>query len=95
MLTNVEQRTESNVSTVNIFGRLAGLTEIKRATKDDDARNHIAEHHQLTKHKFDWDSAECITYSTNYQRRLTLESWCTNLEQEPLNRCQQLPALYE
>ena len=40
----------------------------------------------------DWDSAQCLTYSTNYFQRLTLESRYTNLEQTPLNRCQQLPA---
>ena len=28
-----------------------------------------------------------LTYSTNYFQRLTLESWLTNLEQTPLNRC--------
>ena len=26
---------------------------------------------------------KCITYSTNYYQRLTLESWFTNLEQTP------------
>jgi len=31
----------------------------------------------------------------NYKVRLTLESWHTNLEQTPLNRCQQLPAPYK
>ena len=36
-----------------------------------------------------------ITYSINYQQRLTLESWYTNSEQEPLNRCHQLPAPYK
>ena len=36
-----------------------------------------------TKHKIYWDSAECDTCSTNYQQRLTLESWYTNSEQEP------------
>ena len=41
-----------------------------------------------------WDSAKCLTYSTNYFQRLTLESWFTNLEQTPLNRCQQLQAPY-
>ena len=45
-------------------------------------------------HQIDWDSATCITYSTDYYQRLTLESWFTNLEQTPLNRSQQLPALY-
>ena len=36
-----------------------------------------------------------LNYSTNYFQRLTLESWYTNLEQTPLNRCQQLPAPYK
>ena len=66
------------------------LTEHKRATKNGDTRNHISEHYRLSKHKIDWDSAGCVTYSTNYQQRLTLESWYTNSEQEPLNQCQQL-----
>ena len=35
------------------------------------------------------------SYSTNYKQRLTLESWYTNLEQETLNRSQQLPGLYK
>jgi len=60
--------------------------------RNGDANNHIAPHHQLTNHNIDWDSAQCSTYSTNYFQRLTLESWYTNLEQTPLNRCQQLPA---
>jgi len=68
------------------------LTEHKRAMRNGDANNHIAVHHQLTNHSIDWDSAQCLTHSTNYFQRLTLESWYTNLEQPPLNRCQQLPA---
>ena len=40
-------------------------------------------------------TAQCLTYSTNYLQRLTLESWFTNLEQTPLNRCQPLPAPYK
>ena len=71
------------------------LTEHKRATRNGDVNNHIAEHHRLTNHAIDWDSAQCVTYSTNYFQRLTLESWFTNLEQTPLNRCQQLPAPYK
>ena len=71
------------------------LTEHKRATRNGDVNNHIAEHHRLTNHTIDWDSAQCVTYSTNYFQRLTLESWFTNLEQTPLNRCQQLPAPYK
>ena len=55
-----------------------------------DVNNHIAE--LLLNY---WDSATCITYSTDYYQRLTLESWFTNLEQTPLNRTQQLPAPYK
>ena len=62
---------------------------------DVNCNNHIAEHHLKTKHEIDWDSATCITYSTDYYQRLTLESWFTNLEQTPLNRSQQLPAPYK
>ena len=35
------------------------------------------------------------TGRSDYYQRLTLESWLTNLEQAPLKRCQQLPALYK
>ena len=52
------------------------LTEHKQATRNGDANNHIAVHHQLTNHNIDWDSTQCLTYSTNYFQRLTLES-CT------------------
>ena len=62
------------------------LTERKRATRNGDVNNHIADHHLQTKHQIDWDSATCITYSTDYYQRLTLESWFTNLEQTRLNR---------
>ena len=71
------------------------LTEHKRATRNGDINNHIAEHHLKTNHRIDWDSAECVTYSTDYYQRISLESWFTNLEQTPLNRCQQLPAPYK
>ena len=71
------------------------LTEHKGTTRNGDVNNHIAEHHLQTKHQIDWDSATCITYSTDYYQRLTLESWFTNLEQTPLNRSQQLPAPYK
>ena len=59
-----------------------------------DISNHIAEHHLKTKHQIDWDSARCMTYSTDYYQRFILESWFTNLEQTPLNRSQPLPAPY-
>ena len=42
-----------------------------------------------------WDSATCITYCTDYYRRINLESWFTNSEQTPQNRSQQLPAPYK
>ena len=71
------------------------LTEHKRATRNGDINNHIAEHHLKTNHRIDWDSAECVTYSTDYYQRITLEGWFTNLEQTPLNHCQQLPAPYK
>jgi len=51
------------------------LTEHKQAKRNGDANNHIVVHHQLTNHNIDWDSAQCLTYSTNYYQRLTLESW--------------------
>ena len=58
-----------------------------------DLNNHIAEHHLKTKQQIDWDSATCITYSTDYYQRLTLESWFTNLEQ--MLNSQQLPVPYK
>ena len=48
-----------------------------------------------TNHRIDWDSAECVTYSKDYYKRLTLESWFTNLEKTPLNRYEQLPGAYK
>ena len=73
------------------------LNKHKQAMRNGDVNNHIAEHHLQMKHQIDWDSATCITYSTDYYQRLTLESWFkfTNLEQTPLNRTQQLPAPYK
>ena len=71
------------------------LTKDKRAMKNGDVNNHIAEHHLQMKHQIDWDSATCITYSTDYYQRLTLASWFTNLEHTPLNHSWQLPALHK
>ena len=71
------------------------LTEHKWATKKGDLNNNTAEHHLKTSHAIDWVSATCLTYSTNYYRQITLESWFTNLEQTALNRCQPLPTPYE
>ena len=84
--TGCRRETASQVDNFNLSTR---LTEHKRATRNGDVNNHIAEHHLQTKHQIDWDSATCITYSTNCYQRLTLESWFSNLEQTPLNRSQQ------
>ena len=46
-------------------------------------------------YQIDWDSVTCITYSTDYYQRLTLESWFANLEQMPLHCSQQLLAPYK
>ena len=72
-----------------------GLIKHKRARRKGDINNHISEHHRRMNHTVDWDSAQCLTYSTNFFQRLTLESWFTTLEQTPLNRCQPLPAPYK
>ena len=61
-----------------------GITRVHTQLNIDDVKNHIAEHHQLTNYTIDWDSAHCLTYSTNYFQWLTLESWFTNLEQTSL-----------
>ena len=41
------------------------LTEHKRANRNDDLNNNIAEHYIQTNHRIDWDSAECVIYSTD------------------------------
>ena len=41
------------------------LTDHKRAARNGEVNNHIADHFQ-TKHQTDWDTATCITYSTDY-----------------------------
>ena len=49
----------------------------------------------MNSNEIDWDFATCIMYSTDYYQLPTLKSWLTNLEKTPLNRSQQLPALYK
>ena len=82
---------QSRVAVGNVSTR---LTEHKRATKNGDRKNHIADRHRQTKHNIDWDSATCVTSSINYKQRLTLESCFTSLEPEPPNRSQQSLAPY-
>ena len=92
--TDQEQFTRSNTPTARplaYIGETDGnlttrLNEHERATKKGDLKNNIAEHHLKTSHTIDWDSATCLTYSTDYHQRITLESWFTNLEQTALNR---------
>ena len=69
------------------------LNEQKRATRNGDVNNHIAEHCLQTKHQINWD---CDMYNVFYRLLSTthLESWFTNSEQTPLNR-QQLTAPYK
>ena len=38
------------------------------------------------KHQFDWDSATCTTYFTDYYQRPTLESWLTNFKLQTSSR---------
>ena len=50
------------------------LNEHKWATKTGHFNNNIAEHHFKTSHTIDWDSAKCVTYSTDYYQRITVHS---------------------
>ena len=71
------------------------LGEHQTATDKEDLTNNIAQHHRKTGHDINWDSATCLTHSTDKDRRLTLESWFTNLQPNPLNCSRKLPAAYE
>ena len=56
------------------------LGEHQTATDKEDLTNNIAQHHRKTGHDINWDSATCLTHSTDKDQRLTLESWFTNLQ---------------
>ena len=80
------------------------LGEHQTATDKEDLTNNIAQqpppppppqHHRKTGHDINWDSATYLTHSTDKDQRLTLESWFTNLQANPLNRSRKLPAAYE
>ena len=75
------------------------LTEHKRATRNGDINNHIAEYHPQTSLRIDWDSVKCVIYRTDYflssNPSINESSWLTTLDQTPLNLCQQLPAPYK
>ena len=51
------------------------LGEHQTATDKEDLTNNIAQHHRKTVHDINWDSATCLTHSTDKDQRLTLESW--------------------
>ena len=71
------------------------LGEHQTATDKEDLTNNITQHHRKTGHDINWDSSTCLTHSTDKDQRLTLESWFTNLQPNPLNRSRKLPAAYE
>ena len=71
------------------------LGEHQTATDKEDLTNSIAQHHRKTGHDINWDSATCLTHTTDKDQRLTLKSWFTNLQPNPLNRSRKLPAAYE
>ena len=54
-------------------GRTTRLSKHKRATRKGDLKNNIVEHYLKTSHTIYWDSATCLTYSTDYCQRITLE----------------------
>ena len=90
-------RSDCDASYIGEIGRnlTTRMTEHKRTTRKDDAKDHISEHHRLTNRTIDWDSAQCLPYSINHIQLLTLETWFIDLEQAPLKRCQQLPSPYK
>ena len=58
---------------LNYYYLSTRLTEHKRVMRNGDVNNHTAEDHLKMKHQINWDSATCITYSTDYYQRLTLK----------------------
>ena len=57
-----------------VCSKLVNQPSVNWVSKNGDVNNHIAEHHLHTNHRIDWDSAECVTYSTDYHKRLTIEN---------------------
>ena len=62
------------------------LGDYQTVTDKMDLTNNIAQHHRKTGHDINWDTATCLTHSTDKDQRLTLESWFTILQPNPLNR---------
>ena len=61
------------------------LGEHQTATDKEDLTNNIAQHHRKTGHDINWDSATCLTHSTDKDQRLTLES-CFTQPTQPLQK---------
>ena len=80
----------SSVTRVGDFIICVKLKDLQKSART----NNIAQHHRKTVHDINWDSATCLTHSTDKDQRLTLESWFTNLQPNPLNRSRKLPAAY-
>ena len=80
--TDREHSTRSNAATAEalaLIGEIGGdlstrLTEHKRVTRNGDVNNHIGECHLQTTHQIDRESGTCITYSTDYYKRLTFKA---------------------
>ena len=73
-----------NVNEINLA--VSRATRSSRSVKMSVALTNEIEHWLLLEnHRIVWDSAQCVIYSMDYCKRLTLESWFTNLEQTPLN----------
>lgn len=98
--TDMEQVTRSNAANARprSLVRPAGIStqewlnaNERREFMTGDINTNIADYYLQINHRIDWDSAECVTYSTNYYQRIVQESWFTNLKQTPLNLCLQLP----
>ena len=51
------------------------LGEHQTATDKEDLTNNIAQHHRKTGHDINWDSATCLTHSTDKDQRLTTEKY--------------------
>ena len=95
--TDREQYTRSNAATARVFTLVKPAETLACDWPNTNDRQEIGTS-TITllntiykrKHQIDWDSATCITYSTDYYQPLTLESWLTNFEQTALNCSQQL-----
>ena len=100
-----KQCTESNVLTARlpVLGRLAETWETDWLNTNKRTRTGISgikllntiDYKLNTKYRLGLCWMRHLQHKLLYQQWLTLESWYTNSEQEPLNQCQQPPAPYK